>query len=192
MVDRYARSLFRTLGARSCSALGGAATGRGHIAEDERHTMTIVELHSHLGGHEYILVHAPELWRDLEAAVAVLNPDDSGEGICASLSAALRERGWREPVAEGGRCSDNDLLRDRVAVSLHLGEPPSVASELFARHMAFYVGDLIDVGVEILPVKAMQQEMSSGIAYYEGELYNLIRQGRSVPAVPLVLVGLSP
>ena len=33
--------------------------------------------------------------------------------------------------------------------------------------------------------------MSSGVAYYEGELYNLLRQGRGSPAVPLVLLGIS-
>lgn len=31
--------------------------------------------------------------------------------------------------------------------------------------------------------------MSLGVDYYEGELYNMIRQGRGVPAVPLVIVG---
>ncbi len=34
--------------------------------------------------------------------------------------------------------------------------------------------------------------MSSGIGYYERELYNVLRQGRGVPAVPLVLVGVVP
>lgn len=34
--------------------------------------------------------------------------------------------------------------------------------------------------------------MSTGIAYYEAELYNLIREGRGVPAVPLVLLGVAP
>jgi len=58
--------------------------------------------------------------------------------------------------------------------------------------MAFFVGDLIDVGIEILPMKELQEEMSSGPAYYEGELYNLIREGRGVPAVPLVLIGVAP
>ena len=33
--------------------------------------------------------------------------------------------------------------------------------------------------------------MSSGVGYYEGELYDLIREGRGVPAVPLVLIGIS-
>jgi Restriction endonuclease BglII. len=58
--------------------------------------------------------------------------------------------------------------------------------------MAFYVGDVIDVGIEILPMKELQAHMSSGVAYYEGELYNLIREGRGVPAVPLILVGVAP
>ncbi len=69
----------------------------------------------------------------------------------------------------------------------------SIAYDLFVKHMAFYVGDVIDVGVELLPMKEMSsREMSSGIAYYEGELYNVIRQGRGVPAVPLVLIGIAP
>ena len=45
--------------------------------------------------------------------------------------------------------------------------------------MAFYVGDVIDVGIEILPMKSMSAEMSSGICYYEGELYNVLRHGRA-------------
>ena len=50
----------------------------------------------------------------------------------------------------------------------------------------------IDVGVEILAMKEMTTQMSSGVAYYEGELYNVLRQGRGVPAVPLVLIGVAP
>lgn len=55
-----------------------------------------------------------------------------------------------------------------------------------------YVGDKIDVGIEIVPMKVLSENMSSGVAYYERELYNVIRQGRGVPAVPLVLIGVAP
>jgi hypothetical protein len=58
--------------------------------------------------------------------------------------------------------------------------------------MAFFVGDQINVGVEILPMKSKQVDMSSGPGYYEGALYDIARQGRGVPAVPLVLVGIIP
>ena len=40
------------------------------------------------------------------------------------------------------------------------------------------MGDVIDVGIEIVPMKALHDEMSSGVPWYEGELYNLIREGR--------------
>ena len=83
-------------------------------------------------------------------------------------------------------------MRDRVAVEVQFREYSFVAYDLFVKHMAFFIGDVIDVGIEILPMKELQEEMSSGVGYYEGELYNLIREGRGVPAVPLVLVGIAP
>jgi hypothetical protein len=88
--------------------------------------------------------------------------------------------------------NQTDFVKDRVAVEVQFGKYSFVAYDLFVKHMAFYIGNVIDVGIEILPMKELQEEMSSGVAYYEGELYNLIREGRGVPAVPLVLVGIAP
>ena len=73
-----------------------------------------------------------------------------------------------------------------------MGKYSFIAYDLFVKHLAFYVGDVIDLGIEILPMRAMQEEMSSGPGYYEGTLYDVARQGRGVPAVPLVLVGIEP
>ena len=86
--------------------------------------------------------------------------------------------------------NQTDFVKDRVAIEVQFGKYSFVAYDLFVKHLAFYVGDKIDVGIEILPMKSLQSQMSSGVAYYEGELYNLIRQGRGVPAVPLVIIGL--
>lgn len=88
--------------------------------------------------------------------------------------------------------NQTDFVKDRVAVEVQFGKYSFVAFDLFVKHLAFYVGDKIDVGVEILPMKELQAEMSSGVPYYEGELYNLIREGRGVPGVPLVLIGVAP
>ena len=38
----------------------------------------------------------------------------------------------------------------------------------------------------------MEREMSSGVPYYERDLLNLLCQGRSNPAVPLILIGVLP
>lgn len=88
--------------------------------------------------------------------------------------------------------NQTDFVKDRVALEVQFGKYSFVAYDLFVKHLAFYVGDKIDVGIEILAMKEMQCQMSSGPGYYEGELYNVIRNGRGVPAVPLVLVGVAP
>jgi len=88
--------------------------------------------------------------------------------------------------------NQTDFVKDRVAIEVQFGKYAFVAYDLFVKHLAFYVGDQIDVGVEILPMKSLQSKMSSGVAYYEGEFYNVVRQGRGVPAVPLVIIGIEP
>ena len=88
--------------------------------------------------------------------------------------------------------NQTDFVKDRVAVEVQFGKYSFVAYDLFVKHLAFYIGDHIDVGIEILPMKSLQTQMSSGVAYYEGELYNVVRQGRGVPAVPLIIIGIAP
>lgn len=88
--------------------------------------------------------------------------------------------------------NQTDFVKERVAIEVQFGKYSLVAYDLFVKHLAFFVGDKIDVGIEVLPMKSLQREMSSGVSYYEGELYNVIRQGRGVPAVPLVLIGIEP
>lgn len=203
--------------------------------------MRIAETYSHLNGLEFLLVHEPTLWQEIQTVIA-----DVDANICrtkvskekrmegkllfspidmnAAFKSLLRERSWEEsrvsywvtrseklirktlpmPADEQRReieaagetpifsYNQTDFVKDRVAVELQFGKYPFVAYDLFVKHLAFYVGDRIDVGVEILPMKSLQSEMSSGVNYFEGELYNVVRQGRGVPAVPLILIGIEP
>lgn len=99
--------------------------------------------------------------------------------------------------------NQTDFVKDRIAIEVQFGKYFSVAYDLFVKHLAFYVGDVIDVGVEIVPMKSLSastiredgsrvRNMSTGVPWYEKELYNLIREGRGVPGVPLVLIGVAP
>lgn len=88
--------------------------------------------------------------------------------------------------------NQTDFLKERIAIEVQFGKYPFVAYDLFVKHMAFYIANKIDVGIEIIPTKKMCEQMSSGIAYYESEVYNVYRQGRNTPAVPLVLIGIEP
>ena len=77
--------------------------------------------------------------------------------------------------------NQTDFVKERVAVEVQFGKYAFVAYDLFVKHLAFFVGDVIDVGVEILPMKELQQQMSSGVGYYESELYNLFEKAEACP-----------
>ena len=109
-----------------------------------------------------------------------MNPEDQKKEI---------EKAGEKPIYS---YNQTDFIKERVAIEVQFGKYSFVAYDLFVKHLAFYVGDRIDVGIEILPMKVLQMQMSSGVPYYEGEFYNVIRQGRGVPAVPLVIIGITP
>jgi len=88
--------------------------------------------------------------------------------------------------------NQTDFVKDKIAVEIQFGKYSFVAYDLFVKHMLFYSGGVINLGIEILPTKKMQTQMSSGIAYYEGEVYNVMRQGRNNPPVPLLILGIEP
>jgi hypothetical protein len=203
--------------------------------------MKIVETYSHLNGWEFLKVHQPKLWKEIQRVIAAVDAGAcktkvskektmrgkllySPVAMNSAFSKLLRARSWEESrvsywvtkdermirktlampareqkreIEEAGETpifsyNQTDFVKDRVAVEVQFGKYSFVAYDLFVKHLAFYVGDRIDVGIEILPMKSLQSQMSSGVAYYEGELYNVVRQGRGVPAVPLVIVGIAP
>lgn len=101
----------------------------------------------------------------------------------------LLENGETNPIPS---YNQTDFVKEKIAVEVQFGKYAFVAYDLFVKHMMFYSGGVIDVGIEILPTKLMQSQMSSGIAYYEGEVYNVLRHGRGNPPVPLLILGIEP
>ena len=203
--------------------------------------MKVAETYSHLNGLEYLLVHKPGLWQEIQDVIAAVDATTfktkvskektmmgklcyAPKALNAAMNAEFKKRHWKESrtsywvtkdeklirrtmsmspkdqkeeIKAAGEVpifsyNQTDFVKDRVAVEVQFGKYSFVAFDLFVKHMAFFVGDVIDLGVEILPMKELQKDMSSGPGYYEGELYNLIRQGRGIPAVPLVIVGVAP
>jgi hypothetical protein len=101
----------------------------------------------------------------------------------------VKGKGVVEPIVS---YKQTDFMKDQIAIEVQFGKYAFVAFDLFVKHLLFYSGGLINLGIEILPTKRMQCQMSSGIAYFEGEVYNVLRHGRSSPPVPLLILGVEP
>ena len=163
--------------------------------------MKIAQKYSHLNGEEYLIVHHNKLYIEfskknwLESRYnyyITLNRELMEKSVLMSAKEQkqfLVANGENEPI-----CSYNqtDFVKEKLAVEVQFGKYSFVAYDLFVKHMLFYSGGVINLGIEILPTKKMQSEMSSGVAYYEGEVYNVMRQGRNNPPVPLLILGIEP
>ena len=101
----------------------------------------------------------------------------------------LISKGIKYPISS---YKQTDFIKDQIAVEIQFGKYAFVAFDLFVKHLLFYSGGVINLGIEVLPTKKMQSQMSSGVAYYEGEVYNVLRHGRNNPPVPLLILGIEP
>ena len=82
----------------------------------------------------------------------------------------LISKGIKYPISS---YKQTDFVKDQIAVEVQFGKYAFVAFDLFVKHLLFYSGGVINLGIEVLPTKKMQAQMSSGVAYYEGEVIYL-------------------
>ncbi len=172
--------------------------------------MKLSAIYSHLNGFEWIQFHQKEMWDEIEEVITNIEADEyrtkikkektkrgkmlfSRSDLNDRIKKEFEQKLFPELTEKTATRPNNQttFVKNRIAIEVQFGYSFS-PFDLFSKHLAFYVGDTIDVGIEVLPMKVMQAEMSSGPGYYEGALYDLARQGRGVPAVPLVLIGIEP
>ncbi len=88
--------------------------------------------------------------------------------------------------------NQTDFVKNKIAVEVQLGKYFAVTYDLFVKHLSFYTGQIINIGIEIVPTKNMQRFMSSGPPWFEKEVHNVLRHGRTNPPVPLLILGIEP
>ena len=120
----------------------------------------------------------------------------SDERVLRSI-VGLRQREQQKVIDDAGlrridSYYESDFTKERIAVEVQFGPIDSISHDIFVKHSIQFLSGLIDVGVEIVPMKELQASMSASEGYYEVSLFNILRHGRNVPAVPLVLIGVAP
>lgn len=204
--------------------------------------MKITQVYSHLNGHEFLVVHKPDLWNEIVDAIHAVDAMKAFDKVSkektmvgkilfspSKMNTLFKDEfaryGWSEKrisyfvnedldttretfdirdkdeqkaaiSSKGftpyGTYNQVDFVKDRVATEVQLGKYFSVQYDLHVKHTFFYGRGDIDVGIEIIPMHSLMSQMSSGVAWYENELTNIVREGRSNPSVPIVLIGIEP
>lgn len=87
---------------------------------------------------------------------------------------------------------DMDFVKDRVGVEIQFGKYAFMVYNVCAKMTIFKELAGIDVGVEIVPVKDLADNMSTGVSYFEQFVWDLDHRGVSDIDLPVFILGIAP
>lgn len=135
----------------------------------------------------------PKNWKDFKVYYFVTSDLDTAKEIALITDKDEQKKIIESKGKEALRTNNQvDFVKDRVAVEVQFGKYFSVAYDLHVKHTFFFLRDDIDVGIEIIPTRNMMLRMDTGVAWFENEVANVIREGRSNPTVPIIMIGIEP
>ena len=169
-----------------------------------------------MGGAEVLDSHHQTAWTDIERAVGAIDPElvktkrskergrqgrllYSPKDMNNVIKVALGSYGW-EPMTERSRMLEDvegssgsqrviDFVKDRIGVEVQFGKYAFIAYD-FVKFLTLYEEQRINVGVEIMAMRSLSREMSSGVGSWESAMQVLKTRPRGHPPMPLVLVGI--
>jgi len=99
--------------------------------------------------------------------------------------------GYVTPVSSKGAFREMDFIKNRLGVEVQFGKYAFMVYNVCAKMTIFHKLGLIDVGVEIVPVKAFADEMSTGVSYFEQFVWDLEHRGVADIDIPVLILGLA-
>jgi hypothetical protein len=93
-------------------------------------------------------------------------------------------------VSNRGAFREMDFVKGRLGVEVQFGKYAFMVYNVCAKMTIFRNLGYIDCGVEIVPVKAFADEMSTGVSYFEQFIWDLESRGVSDIDIPVMILGI--
>ncbi|MDR0703808.1 MAG: hypothetical protein LBF88_02355 [Planctomycetaceae bacterium] len=98
--------------------------------------------------------------------------------------------GYHAKPLHKGAFREMDFVKDKLGVEVQFGKYSFMVYNVAAKMTIFKNFGFIDTGIEIVPVKAFTDEMSSGVSYFEQFVWDLENRGVSNIDVPVLILGI--
>lgn len=98
--------------------------------------------------------------------------------------------GYAPKKLNSGAFREMDFIKEKLGVEVQFGKYSFMVYNVAAKMTIFKNLGHIDAGVEIVPVKALVEEMSSGVSYFEQFVWDLEHRGTSNIDVPVLILGI--
>lgn len=146
--------------------------------------MNVQQVYSHYNGQEFLAIHdpsaLPDIVRHLSGVPDIVDDStDSEDALDKALAARLTAEGWASVIP-------NHYTRRRYGLSLP-GAMLGGDTAGLGIHSARYQADATDVGFHIC--WCLESDSDSGSTPYQRIVAVLRQRDATVPAVPLVVIG---
>jgi len=85
---------------------------------------------------------------------------------------------------------DMDFVKNKLGVEVQFGKYSFMVYNVCAKMTIFKNLGHIEAGVEIVPVKELAEQMSTGVSYFEQFVWDLKKRGVSNIDVPTLIIGI--
>ena len=92
--------------------------------------------------------------------------------------------------AKPGAFREMDFVKSKLGIEVQFGKYAFMVYNVCAKMTIFRNLGHIDAGIEIVPVKAFAEEMSSGVSYFEQFVWDLENRGVADIDVPVLVLGI--
>ncbi|MCC6299275.1 MAG: restriction endonuclease [Anaerolineales bacterium] len=100
--------------------------------------------------------------------------------------------GYAPPRISKGAFREMDFIKNKLGVEVQFGKYSFMVYNVCAKMTIFHNMGFIDVGIEIVPVKELAEDMSSGVSYFEQFVWDLEQRGVSDIDIPVLILGVAP
>lgn len=98
--------------------------------------------------------------------------------------------GYENRALHRGAFREMDFVKEKLGVEVQFGKYAFMVYNVCAKMTIFRNLGYIDGGVEIVPVKAFADEMSTGVSYFEQFVWDLETRGVADIDVPVLILGI--
>jgi len=99
--------------------------------------------------------------------------------------------GFNPATSSRGAFREIDFVKDRLGVEIQFGKYSFMVYNVCAKMTIFHKMDIIDAGVEVVPLKDLADEMSTGVSYFEQIVWDLEHRGVADIDIPVLILGIT-
>lgn len=98
--------------------------------------------------------------------------------------------GYEARSSNRGAFREMDFVKRTLGIEVQFGKYAFMVYNVCAKMTIFHKLGYIDCGIEIVPVKAFADEMSTGVSYFEQFLWDLDNRGVADIDIPVLVLGI--